>query len=347
MMNISQALNSITAAPDLRALDDLRVKYLGQNGELTLQLRELGKLAPEERKMRGQELHKLKTALEAALAERKNTLEEAELSQKLNADKVDVTLPGLTVPSGKIHPITAAMEEIADSLKRLGFVHAYGPEVETDEYNFTKLNLPPHHPARQDQDTFYLEKFNDDAHKYVLRTQTSNVQIRTLEAHKPPFRVMGIGRVYRRDYDITHTPQFHQVEGMMVDKGVTFANMRAVLDEFIRGFFGQSLKTRFRPHYFPFTEPSAEMDMECLFCKQAGCRVCKQSGWLEILGCGMVHRNVLAVGGLDIAEWQGFAFGAGVERLAMLKYGIGDLRLFFESHGAFVRHFGQSPVAAA
>ncbi|HEX2859921.1 MAG TPA: phenylalanine--tRNA ligase subunit alpha [Alphaproteobacteria bacterium] len=346
-MDLQAVLNAIAAAPDLRALDDVRVKYLGQNGSLTLQLRELGKLSPDERKTRGQELHKLKTAVEAAWAERKNLLENAELLQKLNADAVDVTLPGLVVPAGKIHPITAAMEEIADSLKRLGFVHAYGPEVESDEYNFTKLNLPPHHPARQDQDTFYLNKFKEDEQKYVLRTQTSNVQIRTLETAEPPFRVMGIGRVYRRDYDITHTPQFHQVEGMMVDKGVTFANMRAVLDEFIRGFFGQSLKTRFRPHYFPFTEPSAEMDMQCLFCKGNGCRVCKHSGWLEILGCGMVHRNVLAVGGLKIDEWQGFAFGAGVERLAMLKYGIGDLRLFFESHGAFVRHFGQSPVAAA
>jgi phenylalanyl-tRNA synthetase alpha chain len=183
--------------------------------------------------------------------------------------------------------------------------------------------------------------------KYVLRTQTSNVQIRTLETVAPPFRVMGIGRVFRRDYDLTHTPQFHQVEGMMVEEGTTFAHMAGILSEFLRRFFGQQLKTRLRPHYFPFTEPSAELDMECLFCKGQGCKVCKGTGWLELLGCGMVHRNVLMVGGLDPEKTSGFAFGAGVERLAMLKYGVGDLRLFYESHGQFLRQFGQAPVAAA
>jgi phenylalanyl-tRNA synthetase alpha chain len=261
-------------------------------------------------------------------------------------------LPADPTYNGRIHPLTNAMEDIAAALRSLGFTHAYGPEVETDDYNFTKLNLPAHHPARQDQDTFYLNPFKAEAtERHLLRTQTSNVQIRTLETVKPPFRVMGIGRVYRRDYDLTHTPQFHQVEGMMVETGTTFANMRGVLDEFLRLYFGpvtgRALKTRMRPHYFPFTEPSAEMDMECIFCKGTGCRVCKQSGWLEVLGCGMVHRNVLAVGGLDIEQHQGFAFGAGVERLAMLKYGIPDLRLFYESHAAFLRQYGKPAVSAA
>lgn len=346
-MDISQTLTAITSAANLKALEDLRIQHLGQNGDITKQLQNLGKLPPEERKTAGAQLNQLKTQLQTALTARKEELEEAELSAKLAEDAVDVTLPADPTYMGRIHPLTAAMEDIASALKTLGFVHAYGPEVETDDYNFTKLNLPAHHPARQDQDTFYLNPFNTSGQKYVLRTQTSNVQIRALEAYKPPFRVMGIGRVYRRDYDLTHTPQFHQVEGMMVEPGTTFANMRGVLDEFLRLFFGKSLKTRMRPHYFPFTEPSAEMDMECLACKGQGCRICKNSGWLEVLGCGMVHRNVLAVGGLNVEQFPGFAFGAGVERLAMLKYGVPDLRLFFESHGAFLQQFGKPPVASA
>jgi phenylalanyl-tRNA synthetase alpha chain len=343
----AQALALIREAATLRELEDVRVRYLGLKGEITLQLRELGALPHEERKVRGQELNRVRAALEQALAARKAALEGAELAQQLAAEGADVTLPGAAVAVGRIHPVTAAMEDIADSLKRLGFVHVGGAEVENDDYNFTKLNMPSHHPARQEHDTFFLKPFKDDGQKYVLRTQTSNAQIHALERYAPPFRIMAIGRVYRRDYDLTHTPQFHQVEGMMVDKGVSFANMRAVLDEFLRGFFGKSLTTRMRPHYFPFTEPSGEMDVNCLFCGGSGCRVCKQTGWLEILGCGMVHRNVLAAGEINIKEMQGFAFGAGVERLAMLKYGINDLRLFFESHGAFIEHFGRAPVAAA
>lgn len=346
-MDISSALSAITSSSTLKALEDLRIQYLGQNGEITKQLQGLGKLEPEARKAEGARLNVVKTQLADAINARKTALEDAELAAKLAQDAVDVTLPADPTFTGRIHPITAAMEDIAAALKTLGFVHAYGPEIETDDYNFTKLNLPPHHPARQDQDTFYLNPFNTDGQKYVLRTQTSNVQIRALEAYKPPFRVMGIGRVYRRDYDLTHTPQFHQVEGMMVEAGTTFAHMRGVLDEFLRLFFGKSLKTRIRPHYFPFTEPSAEMDMECQSCKGAGCRICKNSGWLEVLGCGMVHRNVLAVGGLSVEQTPGFAFGAGVERLAMLKYGVPDLRLFFESHSAFLSQFGKAPVAAA
>lgn len=345
-MNITAALAAIPTA-SAAELEALRIQYLGQKGEITAQMQELGKLPPEERKARGAELNVIKTQLADAIAARKTALETEALNAKLAEEAVDVTLPADPTYQGRIHPLTAAMEDIAAALRTLGFVHAYGPEVETDDYNFTKLNLPAHHPARQDQDTFYLNPFNAESHKYVLRTQTSNVQVRTLETAKPPFRVMGIGRVYRRDYDLTHTPQFHQVEGMMVEEGTTFAHMSGVLTEFLRLFFGKSLKTRLRPHYFPFTEPSGEMDMECQSCKGAGCRICKHSGWVEILGCGMVHRNVLAVGGLNVEQHPGFAFGAGVERLAMLKYGVPDLRLFFESHAAFVRQFGKAPVSAA
>lgn len=343
-------LTAITTAPTLAALEDLRVALLGLNGTLTQQLKELGKLPPEERKAQGAELNRQKTALAEAIAARKALLEAEALAHRLATERVDITLPAAPymAEGGRLHPLSVAMLEIAEALAGLGFVHAYGPEVETDEYNFTKLNLPLHHPARQDQDTFYLNPFNEAgreaATRYVLRTQTSNVQIRTLEAAKPPFRVMGIGRVFRRDYDLTHTPQFHQVEGMMVEEGTTFAHMAGILSEFLRRFFGQQLQTRLRPHYFPFTEPSAEVDMQCIFCKGQGCKVCKHSGWIEILGCGMVHRNVLAVGGLNPEQTPGFAFGAGVERLAMLKYGVPDLRLFFESHGQFLRQFGQPAV---
>ena len=348
---MDSALATIAAIPTLAQLEEARLHWLGQKGVITQQLQYLGKLPPEDRKAQGAALNAQKSALTTALVARKTQLEAIELQNKLTTEAVDVTLPANFAFTGRIHPLTAAMEEIANSLKSLGFTHADGPEIETDDYNFTKLNLPAHHPARQDQDTFYLNPFNALNHTYLLRTQTSNVQIRALERYQPPFRIMGIGRVFRRDYDLTHTPQFHQVEGMMVAPNTTFAHMRGVLDEFLRGFFGQPLTTRLRPHYFPFTEPSAEVDMQCFFCKGAGCRVCKHSGWLEVLGCGMVHRNVLKVGGIepDInnpARLQGFAFGAGVERLAMLKYGIPDLRLFYESHGAFVRQFGQAPVAA-
>jgi phenylalanyl-tRNA synthetase alpha chain len=354
-MDIQQALSQIPTAT-AEALEALRIEYLGQNGSLTAQMKALGTLDPEARKARGAELNVLKTELTAAITGRKEQLETEALNAKLAEQAIDVTLPADPTYNGRIHPLTAAMEDIAAALRSLGFTHAYGPEVETDDYNFTKLNLPAHHPARQDQDTFYLNPFaageiesriTSHESRFLLRTQTSNVQIRSLESVAPPFRVMGIGRVYRRDYDLTHTPQFHQVEGMMVESGTTFANMRGVLDEFLRIYFGKQLKTRMRPHYFPFTEPSAEMDMECHLCRGAGCRVCKHTGWLEILGCGMVHRNVLAVGGLDINQHQGFAFGAGVERLAMLKYGVPDLRLFYESYSAFLRQYGKPAVSAA
>jgi phenylalanyl-tRNA synthetase alpha chain len=347
------ALTAVQNAPDLAALEAARLHYMGQKGQITALLKELGSLTGDERKARGAEVNAVREAFVEALEGKKQTLENAEISAKLATEKVDITLPADAFVSGglgKLHPLSAAMDEIAAALRQLGFTHAYGPEIETDEYNFTKLNLPAHHPARQDQDTFYVAgyapKNAPENDRFVLRTQTSNVQIHALETYAPPFRVMGIGRVFRRDYDATHTPQFHQVEGMMVDKGVTMAHMRGVLDEFLRLFFGKQLKTRMRPHYFPFTEPSAEMDMECLFCKGGGCKVCKHSGWLEVLGCGMVHRNVLAEGGINnLEQFSGFAFGAGVERLAMLKYGVPDLRVFYESHGAFLQSFGKSAVS--
>lgn len=361
-----QALAAVAAAGDSRGLEDVRVRFLGQKGEITGLLKELGALPPEEKKVRGAAIHAVRGAFQAAFDAKKAEVEAAELADALARDAVDVTLPGGVVYSGRIHPLTAAMEEIADSLKRLGFVHAYGPEIETDDYNFTKLNLPEHHPARQDQDTFYVtmpEGSGDKAGHSLLRTQTSNVQIRTLEQYAPPFRVMGIGRVYRRDYDLTHTPQFHQVEGMAVEPGLHFGHMKGVLEEFMRLFFNSRMPVRWRPHYFPFTEPSAELDIQCVFCKGKGCRVCKQSGWLEVLGCGMTHRNVMMnspavrealaagekseINGGNLFKFPAFAFGAGVERLAMLKYGIGDLRLFFESYAAFVEHFGKPAVTAA
>jgi phenylalanyl-tRNA synthetase alpha chain len=348
-MDISQALPHIASA-SADELEALRIQYLGQKGEITQQLQSLGKMAPDERKARGAKLNVVKTQLTEAINARKAALETAELNAKLAEEAIDVTLPADPTLNGRIHPLTAAMEELAAALKTLGFVHAYGPEIESDDYNFTKLNLPAHHPARQDQDTFYVAPMADgaygDGQKYVLRTQTSDVQVRALETVPPPFRVMGIGRVYRRDYDLTHTPQFHQVEGMMVEVGTTFATMRGVLEEFMSLFFNAKLTSRIRPHYFPFTEPSAEMDVSCPFCKGKGCRVCKQSGWIEVLGCGMTHRNVLAVGNVDVEKIPGFAFGAGVERLAMLKYGIPDLRLFFESYAGFIEQFGKPPVAA-
>lgn len=227
-------------------------------------------------------------------------------------------------------------------MAKLGFAHASGPEIETDFYNFTALNIPEHHPARQDHDTFYV--VTTDGSNKVLRTQTSNVQIHVMENHQPPLRVMSIGRVYRCDSDVTHTPQFHQVEGLALDKNLHFGHLKGVLQRFLEEYFERKINMRLRPSYFPFTEPSAEVDIECLFCSGSGCRICKHTGWLEVLGSGMVHRNVLKNGGIDHTQWQGFAFGAGIERLTMLKYGVNDLRLFFESQQAFLRHYGK-PVA--
>ena len=345
MVDLSQlqedSLSAISAAQTLDALEEQRVRLLGKKGVISLELQKLGKMDPEERKNFAPVINGVKTKVQNALQFQKTTLEEAVLEEQLASESLDMTLPASAYNVGKIHPISYAIEEVGDVLSRLGFSHGSGPEIETDFYNFTALNIPEDHPARQDHDTFYL-KADENGERKVLRTQTSNVQIHTMENFKPPFRVMGVGRVYRRDSDLTHTPQFHQVEGLAIEEGITFAHLKGLLTQFLTGYFEQEVTTRFRPHYFPFTEPSAEVDMACIFCKGDGCRVCKDTGWIEVLGAGFVHQNVLRQGGLDPEKIRGIAFGCGIERLAMLKNGITDLRMFYESHAAFLKHFGKS-----
>lgn len=344
MQNLSQieaqSLSQIQNAQKLDELEQKRVVLLGKSGEITGLLKQLGSLAPEERKDFGQAVNRLKQKVQTALEAKKQQLETALLNEKLITEKVDVTLPADPFRVGKIHPISYVMEEVEEILKTLGFDPATGPEIETDFHNFTALNIPADHPARQEHDTFYLPD-SPDGKKRVLRTHTSPVQIRVMENHKPPMRIQAIGQVYRCDSDLTHTPQFQQVEGLAIDKDLTFGHLKGVLQTFLNRFFEKEITMRLRPSYFPFTEPSAEVDIACLFCSGHGCRVCKKTGWLEVLGSGMVHRNVLRHGGIDPDKWQGFAFGAGIGRLAMLKYGINDLRLFFESYQTFLNHYGK------
>jgi phenylalanyl-tRNA synthetase alpha chain len=325
------ALQEIRRVQSPEALELLRVKYLGRKGDLTLILRGLKDLEPELRRQVGQEANRAKLALEAALAEALAGLKAA--ARRAAAQAIDVTLPGRRPPLGRLHPITRTMQEICDILLHLGFEAVEGPEVELDWYNFEALNLPPDHPARDMQDTFY---FSDQV---LLRTHTSPMQIRTMEQRRPPVRIIAPGRVFRRDSDLTHTPMFHQVEGLLVDKNVSLADLKGTLTTFIHEMFGPEVGVRFRPSYFPFTEPSAEVDIECVICRGEGCRVCKITGWLEILGSGMVHPAVFEAVGYDPEEYTGFAFGLGVERIAMLKYGIDDLRLFFENDLRFLRQF--------
>ncbi len=330
---LDAALDAVAKAPDLQALDALRVQYLGRKGELTARLKQLGKLPPEERKAAGQAINQAKQALQQAIESRRDTLAREALERRLVEERVDVTLPGRRRPAGGWHPVTRTLQRIESLFSQLGFEVAEGPEIEDDFHNFEALNIPPHHPARAMHDTFYLE----DGH--VLRTHTSPVQIRVMEQTRPPLRIIAPGRVYRCDSDVTHTPMFHQVEGLMVDTDVSFADLKGVLDEFLRRFFERDLAVRFRPSYFPFTEPSAEVDIQCVMCGGEGCRVCGHSGWLEVLGCGMVHPKVFEHVGIDNEAWTGFAFGMGVERLAMLRYGVNDLRLFFENDLRFLAQF--------
>jgi len=331
---IRDALKAIDGATDTQALDALRVQYLGKKGVLTEQLKALGKLPPEERPAAGQAINRAKETVNEALSARLEALSAAEQEARLALESVDVTLPGRRQAVGGLHPVTRTIERITDLLGQLGFQVAEGPEVEDDYHNFEALNIPAHHPARAMHDTFYF-----DANR-LLRTHTSPVQVRVMEQGRPPFRVIAPGRVYRCDSDLTHSPMFHQVEGLLVDEGVTFAHLRGVLDAFLQAFFEQSeLKTRFRPSYFPFTEPSAEVDIQCVHCGGDGCRVCSHTGWLEVMGCGMVHPNVFAHVGIDSERYTGFAFGLGVERMAMLRYGVNDLRLFFENDVRFLRQF--------
>ena len=331
---VAEAEEAVAAAGDLQALDQVRVAYLGKKGKLTERMKTLGKLSPEERPKAGQAINAAKQQVQQAIEARKAALEQAALEAKLAAEQVDVTLPGRQIPAGSLHPVTRTLERIKALFARMGFSVAEGPEIEDDFHNFEALNIPASHPARAMHDTFY---FPDGT---LLRTHTSPVQIRVMQKEKPPLRVIAPGRVYRCDSDLTHTPMFHQVEGFMVDERVTFTDLKAILIDFLHRFFErEDLAVRFRPSYFPFTEPSAEADIECVMCSGEGCRVCSQTGWLEVLGCGMVHPNVFAHVGIDSEAYTGFAFGMGVERLAMLRYGVDDLRLFFENDLRFLKQF--------
>ncbi|WP_018140930.1 MULTISPECIES: phenylalanine--tRNA ligase subunit alpha [unclassified Thioalkalivibrio] len=334
---VAEARERIEGATDLKALDEVRVHYLGKKGALTAQLKELGKLPAEERPAAGQKVNEAKTEVAGLIEARKEALAQSALAEQLAGEKVDVTLPGRRLADGALHPITQTLERIEAFFGGLGFQVAEGPEVEDDFHNFEALNIPEHHPARAMHDTFYF-----DAHR-VLRTHTSPVQIRTMEQQRPPLRVIAPGRVYRCDSDLTHSPMFHQVEGLCVDTDITFADLRGVLSAFLQAFFDRDdLATRFRPSYFPFTEPSAEVDIQCVHCGGEGCRVCSHTGWLEVMGCGMVHPNVLGHVGIDAEQYTGFAFGLGVERMAMLRHGVNDLRLFFDNDIRFIGQFGQT-----
>lgn len=328
-----QVIAQISATEDLTSLDEIRVRCLGKKGELTQRLKALGQLPADQRPAVGAQINQAKQQVQQALKARKGVLESTSLDQQLAAECVDVTLPGRAQSSGGLHPITTTLERIQSMFASLGFEVAQGPEIEDDYHNFSALNIPDHHPARAMHDTFYF-----DAHR-LLRTHTSTVQIRVMEQGEAPFRIIAPGRVYRCDSDLTHTPMFHQVEGLFVDQHVNFATLKAVLEEFLRNFFEADLAVRFRPSYFPFTEPSAEVDIQCVMCQGQGCRVCSQSGWLEVLGCGMVHPNVFESVGIDTEKYLGYAFGMGVERLAMLRYGVNDLRLFFENDLRFLQQF--------
>ncbi|MFY8349291.1 phenylalanine--tRNA ligase subunit alpha [Pseudoalteromonas sp. SSM20] len=319
---LAEALEAVEKASEIAHLEDVRVNYLGKKGEITSLLKSLGKMDPEERKTAGQVINQAKQEVQEKINAKREALQEKALAEKLAKETIDVTLPGRTQPTAGLHPVTRTIERIESFFGELGFAVKSGPEVEDDFHNFDALNIPEHHPARADHDTFY---FNP---KLVLRTQTSGVQIRTMEAEQPPLRIISPGRVYRNDYDQTHTPMFHQVEGLMVDKNVSFTELKGILHDFLRNFFEEDMEIRFRPSYFPFTEPSAEVDVKG-----------KNGKWLEVLGCGMVHPNVLRSVGIDPEEYTGFAFGMGVERLTMLRYGVNDLRAFFENDLKFLNQF--------
>ena len=336
-------LAEVEAATTLSALDDVRVKALGKKGLITAQMKTLGKLSPEDRKTTGQALNILKGEVAKAIEAKQADMADAELNAKLLSEKIDVSLPTRPESEGSIHPISQTIEEVVSILGEMGFQVAEGPEIEDDWYNFGALNIPDDHPARQEHDTFYLPGTGEHGRK-VLRTHTSPVQIRTMMAGKPPFRVIAPGRTYRCDYDATHSPMFHQVEGLVVDKTVHMGHLKGTLIEFCRAYFGvDDLPVRFRPSYFPFTEPSAEVDIGCT--REGGeFRIGHGDSWLEILGCGMVNPKVLENCGIDSTEYQGFAFGVGIERIAMLKYGIPDLRTFYESDLRWLRHYGFSAL---
>ncbi len=327
------ALERVVAAADLEQLDAVRVAYLGKKGELTGLLKQVGAMAPEERKSFGQDVNQAKQQLQTAIEARKASLSEADLNAKLAADIIDVTLPGAKQAAGGLHPVSRALQRATEIFEQFGFDVATGPEIEDEFYNFEALNTPENHPARAMHDTFY---FPDGK---LLRSHTSPVQIRTMIDSEPPFRIISPGRVYRCDSDVTHVPMFHQVEGLLIEKDANFAQLKSLMHEFVNRFFEKSLAIRFRPSYFPFTEPSAEVDVACVKCDGKGCRICSNTGWLEILGCGMVHPNVLVSCKVDPDVYQGFAWGMGIERLAMLRYEIDDLRILYENDLRFLQQF--------
>ncbi len=328
-----QALNAVSASGSHDELENLRVHYLGKKGVLTEQLKTLGSLPPSDRPAAGAEINAAKLQLQDAISQRKDALDLAESERKLSAEKIDVTLPGRMAGAGGLHPVSRTIERIENIFVAAGFDVVEGPEIEDDYHNFSALNIPEHHPARAMHDTFYFDA------NTLLRTHTSTVQVRIMENGTPPFRVICPGRVYRCDSDMTHTPMFHQVEGLLIDENVSFADLKGLIADFLKVFFEDDLAVRFRPSYFPFTEPSAEVDVQCVVCKGKGCRVCKQTGWLEIMGCGMVHPKVLAASNVDPEKYTGLAFGMGVDRLTMLRYQIKDLRLLFENDMRFLRQF--------
>ncbi|MYA88922.1 MAG: phenylalanine--tRNA ligase subunit alpha [Boseongicola sp. SB0662_bin_57] len=337
-------LGAIAGATDEAALERLRVAALGKKGEVSLRMRELGGMAPEERQVAGPVLNALKDEISGAIAAKKAALEDAALDARLKEEWLDVTLPARRRPHGCVHPVSQVTEEVTAILADMGFAVAEGPQIESDWYNFDALNIPDHHPARTEMDTFYMAQAKgDDRPPHVLRTHTSPVQIRAMQERGAPLRVICPGRVYRADYDQTHTPMFHQVEGLAIDRGISMANLKWVLEEFFSAFFGTTVKTRFRASHFPFTEPSAEVDIQCSW-EGGTVKVGEGDGWLEVLGSGMVHPKVLEAGGIDSSRWQGFAFGIGIDRLAMLKYGIPDLRAFFDSDLRWLRHYGFAPL---
>jgi len=337
---VTQASAEFAAAGDATLLEQTKARYLGKSGSLTELLKGLGKLAPEERKSTGAAINSAKERIEAALEERRDALRRAQLEAQLQGEALDITLPGRGYAGGGLHPVTRTLERIEELFRSIGFEVADGPEIEDDFHNFTALNTPENHPARSMHDTFYIR----NAPGLLLRTHTSPIQVRYMETHQPPIRIIAPGRVYRVDSDATHSPMFHQVEGLWIDEAVSFADLKGVFTDFLRNFFEKpDLRTRFRPSFFPFTEPSAEIDMSCVFCDEdganRGCRVCSHTGWLEIAGCGMVHPNVLKHVGIDSEKFIGFAFGMGPDRLAMLRYGVNDLRLFFEGDLRFLAQF--------
>ena len=331
---LSNAMTQIEESGELDKLNDIRVAFLGKKGELTSVLKSMKDVAPEERPQVGQMVNEARAKIEEKLEEKRTAFERKIREEKMKAEVIDVTLPGRKMEMGHRHPNTIALEEVEKIFIGMGYEVVEGPEVEYDYYNFEALNIPENHPAKDEQDTFYITD------KILLRTQTSPVQVRVMENKKPPIRMIAPGRVFRADeVDATHSPSFHQIEGMVIDKGITFSDLKGTLTQFVQQLFGKETKVKFRPHHFPFTEPSAEMDVSCFKCGGKGCRFCKGEGWIEILGCGMVHPRVLRMSGIDPEEYSGFAFGIGQERITLLKYEIDDMRLLYENDDRFLRQF--------